>query len=138
MDVPFLVAIGGSLCFLTLLIVLRMRATGVPSGVIAVVATETWLAAALWAAGLCSLAVLWRVSEPPEMVAALANWSMGLAAVLRLPRSWPYFGLVLALGLLLHVVLSLRRSAPEKSPERKEGRKPDGNIAGGEKSALDC
>jgi hypothetical protein len=113
-DAAFLIVVAISLCLLSVLIVARMGAGGASARNIALPVAELWLAVALWVALLRSVSVAIGTPVGTGAGSELRELASRFARLDAAARTWSIAGAVAAVGVVAHLMWSLRRTMSQQ------------------------
>ena len=118
MDLPFLIVVGITLCFVSVIIIYRMHAGGATAWQIAFPVIELWVTFVLWVAIFRSLSAAIGTPEGGSAFGELGDLGSRIAKLPASTRSWLFAGAGISLALLAHLMWSLGRAMRGEAPGR--------------------
>lgn len=109
MDVAFLIVVAINLCFLSGLIIYRLRAGGATAWQIALPVIELWVAFILWIAIFRSLSAAIGTPEAASAGGELQRLGERITKLPAATKTWLVAGVGISLAILIHLLWSMGR-----------------------------
>ena len=110
MDIPFLIVVGVTLAFMSVMIIFRMLAGGATARQIAFPVIELWVTFILWVAIFRSLSAAVGTPEDGSALGELGDLWSRIGTLPAGARSWLCAGVAIPAALLGHLLWTLGRA----------------------------